>query len=112
MFLFVIGGITLFGLIAPIAAADNLTKDFSTHDVIALVFGSWVITLIFDAMLVWLLLRLIGVSHQIDVAAQGARALPEERFPVHVAAPPEPPASVTENTTRSFEPVRFDDLSQ
>ena len=108
MFLFVIGGISLVGLAVPLAAADSLTKDFSTRDVIALVFGSWLVTLIFDAMLVWLLLRLIGISHQFAGTTPEKRPLPEQRVAVQIETPPEPLVSVTENTTRSFDRRRFD----
>lgn len=109
LFLLLIGGVTLAGFITPLAAAETLTKDFATREVMALVFGSWVVTLLFDAMLIWLLLRLMKVSHQFSGAIQAEQALPEERIPVLISRPTEPPDSVTEHTTRSFEPPRYRD---
>ena len=107
LFLVLIGGITLAGFVVPLAAADTLTKDFATREVIVLVFGSWVVTLLFDAMLIWLLLRLMRASHQFVGTSQPQRALPEERIPVQIAKPNEPLGSVTEHTTRNFEPSRY-----
>jgi hypothetical protein len=107
LFLLLIGGVTLAGFITPLAAAETLTKDFATREVIVLVFGSWAVTLLFDAMLIWLLLRLMKVSHQFTGAIQRQPALPEERIPVPMARLSEPPESVTEHTTRNFEASRY-----
>jgi hypothetical protein len=107
VFLLLIGGITLFGFGTPLAAASTLTKDFSTGDVMALVFGSWVVTLLFDAMLIWLLLRLMKVSDQFAPTTQAQQAFPEERIRAQIDKPNEPLGSVTEHTTRNFEPSRY-----
>jgi len=107
LFVLLVGGVTLVGFVAPLGAASTLTKDFSTGDVMVLVFGSWAVTLLFDAMLIWLLLRLMKVSHQFTGATQRQRALPEERIPVPIVSLSEPPESVTEHTTRNFEASRY-----
>ena len=102
MFLFLIAGITTVGLAAPYAA-DKLTRTFSTHDIMIILFGSWIVTLLLDAMLIWLLLRLIGISPQFAAKTHRERSFPEERIQEGIIEPPQSIGSVTENTTRSFD---------
>jgi hypothetical protein len=109
-FLVLIAGITTVGLAAPYGA-DKLTRTFSTQEIMVILFGSWIVTLLLDAMLIWLLLRLIGVSHQFAGKVQRETSFPGERPPEFpgershegLAEPPQSIGSVTENTTRSFE---------
>lgn len=111
MFLVLIAGITTVGLVAPFAA-ENLTRTFSTHDIMIILFGSWIVILLLDAMLIWLLLRLIGVSQQFAGKVQRERSFPEERIHEELAEPPQSIGSVTENTTRSFKLPRYEPSSE
>ena len=106
LFLLILGTVTMIGLLAPIKEASFLRSIFNPSETMVILFGCWTVTLLIDVMLVWLLLRLIGVSQQFMGTRE--RSMPEERFPEQIAGPPQSIGSVTENTTRSFKPAPYE----
>jgi hypothetical protein len=112
-FVGIIGLIALVGLIAPLALATDLIKQGITLDNLRpILFLSPVVTFGIVGALIWLLLRLIkiyqhpgGQSQIKEVQAEGSKAY----TPAQIAAPPESLGSVTEHTTRNFDPSRYRD---
>ena len=112
-FVGIIGLIALVGLIGPLALATDLVKQGITLDNLRpILFLSPVVTFGIVGTLIWLLLRLIkiyqhpgGRSQIKEVKAEGSKAY----APAQIAAPPESLGSVTEHTTRNFEPSRYRD---
>jgi hypothetical protein len=69
------------------------------------------VTLAVIAMLIRLLFRLIGANQQTDSPTRGVELRRNESTTPQIVAPQEPMVSVTENTTRSFEPRIYDNLN-
>jgi hypothetical protein len=109
-FLVFIAGVFLAGLTMPFMITKELSaRGFSQSDMMNVIILESCVTLAVVAMLVRLLFRLIGANHQ-----TGSLRPPEIRrtdSPPPQIAPPDPVASVTENTTRSFDPRVYDKLS-
>jgi len=97
-----IGAVFLTGLLVPLVITKEL-HGFSQADMMTLFVIEFGVTLAVVAMLVWFLVRLIGVSKQSDSRARAVEVRRSEQAPPQIAAPREPMMSVTENTTRSFE---------
>jgi hypothetical protein len=106
IFLLILGAVTTFGLLAPLKEVSFLRSIFNPSETLVILFGGWTVTLLIDGMLIWLLLRLIGVSQQFTGTRE--RSMPEERVPEQIAGPPQSIGSVTENTTRSFKHARYE----
>jgi hypothetical protein len=112
-FVGIIGLIAMVGLIAPLALATDMVKQGITLDNLKpILFLSPVVTFGIVGALIWLLLRLINIYQhpggkpQIkEVQAGGSKTY----APAQIAAPPESLGSVTEHTTRNFEPSRYRD---
>ncbi|HKP85271.1 MAG TPA: zinc ribbon domain-containing protein [Blastocatellia bacterium] len=111
-FLFTIGVITIVGLTIPLAASHDLILDgFGPGGVTNIFIGSVVTALGLDALLVWLLLRLIKIYHHADAPVQNksaAQTAARDYSPSQIAAPPEAVGSVTEHTTRNFD--KYEDM--
>ena len=108
--LFLVSLVSIAGFIALFATVDSLGEHgFDTRSLVGIMAfgGATVVGVI--GMLVWLLLRLTGV-HQ---PATRVESLPNpalhERIAPQLPAQPIAVASVTENTTRNFEPGRYRD---
>lgn len=72
---------------------------FITISAIIMIFGV-------SALFIFFWLRLAGVQRQIKPDTQTKKpAMGERRAPHQISAPPIPVGSVTENTTRTFEPA-------
>ena len=112
-FLGIIGLIALVGLIGPLAVATDLVKQgIALNNLKPILFLSPIVTFGIVGVLIWLLLRLIKIYQQPggqpqikEVQAEGSKAY----TPAQIAAPPESVGSVTEHTTRNFEPSRYRD---
>jgi hypothetical protein len=100
-----IGAVFMAGLAMPFLITKELSnRGFSQSDMMTLFILESGVTLVVVAMLVRLLFRLIGSNHQTDSPARAIELRRTELEPPQIAAPQEPMLSVTENTTRSFEP--------
>ena len=112
-FLMVILGIFTVGLSLPIAAARELVvAGFSHSNLMDLFAADLGLTLLVVGMLVWLFLRLIKVHQQTSGATSAPKPPPSEYARGQIVSPPHSIGSVTENTTRSFEPRVYDNLSK
>jgi hypothetical protein len=101
-----IGGVFMAGLTMPFLITKELSnRGFSQSDMMTLFVIELGVTLAVVAMLVRLLFRLIGAKQQTD-SPMVVELRRNEFVPPQIAAPQEPMVSVTENTTRSFEPRR------
>ncbi len=100
-----IGGVFMAGLTMPFLITKELSnRGFSQSDMMTLFIIEFGVTLTVVAMLVRLLFRLIGAKQQTDTRTGTAELRRNELTPPQIAASQEPMVSVTENTTRSFEP--------
>jgi hypothetical protein len=106
LFLLILGTVTMIGLLAPLKEVSFLRSIFNPSETLVILFGGWTVTLLIDGMLIWLLLRLIGVAQQF--MGKRERSMPEERVPEQIAGPPKSIGSVTENTTRSFKHAPYE----
>ncbi|MGA9994619.1 MAG: hypothetical protein WBP93_04345 [Pyrinomonadaceae bacterium] len=78
---------------------DPAAVAFITITAILMVFGV-------SALFIYLWMRLAGVQRQIKPGAQTKTpTMSERRTPQQISAPPLPVGSVTEHTTRTFEPA-------
>jgi Na+-transporting methylmalonyl-CoA/oxaloacetate decarboxylase gamma subunit len=112
----VLGGlvafITLIGFGALVGGVSELARKGFEHDqgMILLFFGMFII-LVVDVLLLWQLSRIINASLQTGTNAPTAKQVREIAEPApdtqrKLNAPTfEPVSSVTENTTRTFEPA-------
>ena len=108
-----IGGVFMAGLTMPFLITKELSnRGFSQSDMMTLFIIEFGVTLTVVAMLVRLMFRLIGAKQQTDSPARGIELRRNELTPPQIAASQEPMVSVTENTTRSFEPRIYDNLSR
>ena len=107
-----IGCVFMAGLSMPFMITKELSnRGFSQSDMMALFIIESGVTLAVIAMLIRLLFRLIGANQQTDSPARGIELRRNESTTPQIVAPQEPMVSVTENTTRSFEPRIYDNLN-
>jgi hypothetical protein len=112
-FLIVIGGIFIVGLALPMAAShDLMAAGFSTGQLMDLFLADMGVTLVVVVLLTWLFLRLIKVHQQTSGAASVPKSATSDFAAPQIVAPPQSIGSVTENTTRSFEPRVYDSLRE
>jgi hypothetical protein len=109
-FLGIIGLIALVGLIGPLAVATDLVKQgISLNNLKPILFLSPVVTFGIVGALIWLLLRLIHIYQR--PGAQQIKEVQADRSkaytPAQIVPPPESVGSVTEHTTRNFEPSNY-----
>lgn len=110
----IIGGLvavmSLGGFAALVAGATELARQGFPHDqAMMLVFFGMITILIVDVLLLWQMSRIINASLKAG-AQRPAPQMKEFTEPVQTqrklsATPLEPVPSVTENTTRAFDPV-------
>ena len=106
-----IGGVFMAGLSMPFLITKELSnRGFSQSDMMTLFVIESGLTLAVIAMLVRLLFRLIGANQRTDGTARSVELRRNELTPPQIAGSQEPMVSVTENTTRSFEPRIRDNL--
>lgn len=107
-----IGGVFMAGLTMPFLITKELSnRGFSQGDMMTLFVVEFGVTLAVVAMLVRLLFRLIGLHQPADGPARAVELRPYDAPQQQIAAPQEPTmVSVTENTTRSFEPRLYDNV--
>ncbi|MEW6130964.1 MAG: zinc ribbon domain-containing protein [Acidobacteriota bacterium] len=109
-FLAVIAFITICGFAIPLAAMSGLAHDnFDKDGLMLLAFFFVSATVTIDVLLIRLLSRLLGVAknHQRDLHPLMTRAQKNQN-PITSPSLPAPPiavSSVTEHTTRNFNPV-------
>jgi len=113
LFLLVIGGIAALGLGLPLEEARHLVSlGFTPKHVMILFVCSAGVSIVISGLLSQVLLRLIETSQ----TGGGARAVSERQTaPIEaqqISAQPSSIGSVTEHTTRSFEPHRFGDAQR
>lgn len=111
-FLIFIGGVFMTGLTMPFLITKELSnRGFSQSDMMTLFVIEFGVTLAVVAMLVRLLFRLIGANQQVDSPARAVELRRNDLTQPQIAAPREALVSVTENTTRSFEPRVYDNVN-
>ncbi|HET9528788.1 MAG TPA: zinc ribbon domain-containing protein [Blastocatellia bacterium] len=105
MFLLAITAVTIIGFMMAIIAPSELAHKYSDGLIGMIVVLSILMAIGIDLLLVWLLLHLIKLSHGVMEATQSNVISPAAHTPAQVAAPLAGVLSVTEHTTRNFEPV-------
>jgi hypothetical protein len=105
MFLLAMTTVTIIGLMMAIIAPSELAHKYSDGLIGMIIVLSIATAVGIDLLLVWLLLHLIKLSHGVLEAAQSNVVSTAAHTPAQVAAPLAGVLSVTEHTTRSFEPV-------
>jgi len=105
-FLALIGLVFAMGLAFPLAAAHDLTLNgFSPRHLMVIFAGDLALTFLVVAMLIWLFLRLVRLNQHSGPARPDS--FQNETFRPQISAP-QSIGSVTEHTTRSFQPGRYD----
>ena len=100
-----IGCVFMAGLSMPFVITKELSnRGFPQSDMMALFILDSALTLAVIAMLVRLLFRLIGANQQTDSPSRSVELRRNELTPPQIVASQEPMVSVTEHTTRSFDP--------
>lgn len=96
----------IFGILA-IAVLLGVMKrvDFNMNIILAITAFSFALLLTVEGMLIWLLLRRKRSAEDAGGAAQLSERTTKELGAAPVGALAEPVSSVTEHTTRSFEPI-------
>jgi hypothetical protein len=106
VFLLIIGIISMVGIVGSFAVASDMSMHGQPPGsyLPAVLLGP-LVALGIDALLVWLLLRLVKIYHYPAAPqAQPSRpAVARESAPPQLAAPPSSIGSVTEHTTRNFD---------
>lgn len=112
MFLLAMTVITVIGFMMTIVAPSELANKPFPSDLIAMiVILSTAMTIGIDLLLVKLLLHLLKISHEgYPASPPKAASPPSVHVPAQLPAQMAGVLTVTENTTRSFEPVA-DDVS-
>ena len=107
IFLILIGIISIVGIIGPFAlAADPSMRGAPPGSFLPLLLLGPLVALGIDALLIWLLLRLVKLYHQPGAISHAPPARPgvlREFTPPQLNAPPASVGSVTEHTTRNFD---------
>jgi len=107
--LFLVSLVSIAGFIALFTTVYNLGErsTFDTRALVAIMAfgGATVIGVI--GLLVWLLLRLSTGHRPVAHFDQTAKPVLRDYNAQQLAAPPAPMSSVTENTTRNFEPRTY-----
>jgi predicted amidophosphoribosyltransferase len=95
-----------FGLTMGLMTMMKNLLDFSQGVIIAFTALSFLLTIAVESMLIWLLLsRRRSVKDMSDAAERLEEQTTKELDAAQARALPEPTPSVTEHTTRTFEPI-------
>ncbi|HXF40829.1 MAG TPA: hypothetical protein VN687_14025 [Blastocatellia bacterium] len=106
-----IGAVFMTGLTMPFLITKELAnRGFSQSYQMALFIIEFGVTLAVVGMLVQFLFRLIGSNQHTDKPARAVEPGRIDAFQPQIAEPQIPMASVTENTTRSFERRVYDNV--
>src|SRR5205085_9914369 len=107
IFLLIIGIISITGIIGSFAMASDMSmRGTPPGNFLPVMILGPLVALGIDALLIWLLLRLVKIYHQPGAMSQpqASRHLrPGEFTPPQLNAPPAAIGSVTEHTTRNFD---------
>jgi hypothetical protein len=100
----------IFGLGAIIALLAVMRKvfDFNPGLIIAFTLLSFALMIAVEGVFVWMLLRRTGVSKKAGDAGPSKQQTTSELDAARARALPEPVPSVTEHTTRNFDPIYRD----
>jgi hypothetical protein len=102
--------VSLVGLIGLFATLANLAeKGVEPRAMIAIAAFSGATVLGVVGLLIWLLMQLTGMRHGALHADRGTRSVSGSSTQPQLQAPPASIPSVTENTTRNFDPARLRD---
>jgi len=104
-FLVLIAIISITGIVGSFAMASDMSMHGQPpSNLLPVMILGPLVALGIDALLVWLLLRLVKIYHQPVAPPQAfPRAVPRAFTPPQLDAPPSALGSVTEHTTRNFE---------
>ena len=106
-----IGAVFMTGLTMPFLITKELSnRGFSQGDMMTLFIVESGVTLAVVAMLVWFLFRLVESNLRTDRPARAVEPGRIDASQPQIADSPMPVASVTENTTRSFERRVYDNV--
>jgi len=112
-FLIIIGSIFIAGLALPMAAShDLMSSGFTTGQLMYIFMADISVMLVVVFLLTWLFLRLIKLHQQTSAVASAPKMATSDFAPPQIVGPPQSIGSVTENTTRSFEPRVYDNLRE
>lgn len=107
IFLVIIGIISIVGIVGPMAMASDLSnRGTPPGNFLPVMILGPLIALGMDALLIWLLLRLVKIFHPHGAMAEkpsARQAVPHAYTPAQLNAPPASVSSVTEHTTRNFD---------
>ena len=107
-FLLIIGFVFALGMAVPsLNAGEFHGMGFNNRDVMIMGMAVLGLTLAVIAMLVWLLLRLVGVQQTSTTQRMLESAHREIERP-QLSAPPQSVGSVTESTTRTLDQRKYD----
>ena len=106
-----IGAVFMTGLTMPFLITKELSnRGFSQGDMMTLFIVESGVTLAVVAMLVWFLFRLVGSLEEVVIDRFKLVRKRIDASQPQIADSPMPVASVTENTTRSFERRVYDNV--
>jgi len=107
-FLMIIGFVFALGMAVPsLNAGEFHSLGFNNRDVMIMGLAVMGLTIAVIGMLVWLLLRLVGVQ-QASAPPRVFESAPREVERPQLAAPPQSVGSVTESTTRTLDKRKYD----
>jgi hypothetical protein len=106
-FLLIIATISIVGIVGPFAMASDMSmRGIPPREFLPVMILGPLVAVGIDALLVWLLLRLVKIYHDTSSAARvPSKSLTAARefTPPQLNAPPASVGSVTEHTTRNFD---------
>jgi hypothetical protein len=107
IFLLIIGIISITGIIGSFAMASDMSmRGTPPGNFLPVMILGPLVALGIDALLIWLLLRLVKIYHQPGAMSQpqpSRHLKPVDFMPPQLNAPPSAIGSVTEHTTRNFD---------
>lgn len=103
--------VSMVGLIGLFATLVNLSERVESRAMIAVTAFAGATVLGVVGLLIWLLLHLSGIRHGTSHAERDTRSVSGSSTQPQLQAPPASIPSVTENTTRNFDPARLRDRS-
>jgi hypothetical protein len=107
IFLVIISIISIVGIVGPFAMASDMSvRGIAPNHFLPVMLLGPLVALGMDALLIWLLLRLVKIYHQPGAMSQPQplrHLRPENSTPPQLNAPPSAIGSVTEHTTRNFD---------
>jgi len=106
-FLLIIAIISIVGIVGPFAMASDMSmRGIPPREFLPVMILGPLVAVGIDALLVWLLLRLVKIYHESGSAARVTakpQVVARDFTPPQLSAPPASVGSVTEHTTRNFD---------